>query len=208
MRILVIGDVTSTGGIAHLKSSLWKFRKENNIDFCIVNGENAAFVTGISKELADELFRYGADCITGGNHTMRNRTIYTYLDETPGILRPINFGDEVPGKGYDILDSNGYKILVINAMGTVYIDPVLDSPYAYIDRVLKLESGKYDLAVMDFHAEATGEKLAIAHAYDGKISVIFGRRQTSKFYQTERDTSRTWECAVKAKEYSVWIPKR
>lgn len=174
MKILVVGDVTSPSGIAHLKSKLWKIREENKIDFCIVNGENASFVTGISKELAEELLRHGADCITGGNHTMRNRAVYSYLDDTKELLRPINFGDSVPGRGHAVLDCNGYRILVINAMGTVFIEPSLDSPYPYIDRVLKSEEGKYDLAVLDFHAEASGEKLTLAYAYDGKISVVFG----------------------------------
>lgn len=174
MRILVIGDVTSPAGIAHLKANLWRIRDENKIDFCIVNGENASFVTGISRELAQELLRHGADCITGGNHTMRNRSVYTYLDERAEMLRPINFGDSVPGRGHTVLDCNGYRILVINAMGNAFIEPVLDSPYPYIDRVLKSEAGKYDFAVLDFHAEATGEKLTLAHEYDGQISVIFG----------------------------------
>ncbi len=174
MKILVIGDVTSPGGIRHLKDNLWSARKEYGIDFCIVNGENASFVTGISKELAEELLMYGADCITGGNHTLRNRSVYTYLDDTKEILRPINYGDEAPGRGYTILECNGYKILVINAMGTAFIEPTLDSPYGYIDRVLAREEGNYDIAALDFHAEASGEKLTLAYAYDGKIQIVFG----------------------------------
>ena len=127
MKILVIGDVTSPSGIEHLKRNLWKFRKQNKIDFCVVNGENASFITGISPELAEILLRGGADCITGGNHTLRNKKAYNFLDDTDSVLRPVNFGDSAPGKGYTILDSNGYRMLVINAMGRVHIDPVLDS---------------------------------------------------------------------------------
>ncbi len=174
MKILTIGDVTSPGGIEHLKSNLWRIRKEYGVDFCVVNGENASFITGISPELADVLLRAGADVITGGNHTLRNRAAWTYLDDTSEILRPINFGDSAAGRGYAILDANGYRILVISAMGNVYIEPNLDSPFPFIDRVLRDEAGKYDFAVLDIHAEATGEKYAIAHAYDGKINVIFG----------------------------------
>ena len=174
MKILVIGDVTSPSGIDHLKKNLWKFREKNNIDFCVVNGENASFITGISPELAEVLLRAGADCITGGNHTLRNKRTYTLLDDSDSILRPVNFGDSAPGKGYTILDSNGYRILVINAMGRVHIDPVLDSPFTAIDRVLRQNEGRYDFAILDFHAEATGEKLAVGYAYDGKINVIFG----------------------------------
>ena len=174
MKILVIGDVTSPRGVEHLSRGLWKFRKENGIDFCVVNGENASFVTGISPELADVLLLGGADCITGGNHTLRNKRIYTYLDEKSEILRPVNFGDAAPGKGYTVIDACGWRMLVISAMGNVHIDPVLDSPFAAIDRVLRDMEGKYDFSVLDIHAEATGEKLAVGYAYDGKINVIFG----------------------------------
>ena len=174
MKILAIGDVTSSAGAEHLKNNLWRIRRELGVDFCVVNGENASFISSISPETAEVLLRSGADVITGGNHTMQNRAAYTYLDDTREMLRPINFGDGAPGRGYVILDANGYRVLVINAMGNVHIEPTLDSPYPYIDRVLKYEAGKYDIAVLDIHAEATGEKTAIAFAYDGRISVIFG----------------------------------
>ena len=107
MKLLVIGDVTSRGGIMHLKKNLWRVRQEENVDFCIVNGENASFITGISEELAEELFTAGADVITGGNHTMHNTRAYTYLDDKNAILRPINFGDGAPGHGYAIVDGAG-----------------------------------------------------------------------------------------------------
>lgn len=174
LKILVIGDVTSPKGLEHLKKNLWNFRKTNGIDFCVVNGENASFVTGISPEGAVELLRAGADCITGGNHTMQNKAAYTYLDETAEILRPINFGDSAPGRGYTILDANGYRILVISAMGNVHIEPVLDNPFGFIDSVLREERGNYDFSILDIHAEATGEKLAIGYGYDGRINIIFG----------------------------------
>ena len=174
MKILAIGDVTSPAGLEHLKKNLWKFRETNNIDFCVVNGENASFVTGISPDGAVELLRAGADCITGGNHTMQNKSIYSYLDETREILRPINFGDSAAGRGYTVLDCNGYRVLVISAMGNVHIEPTLDNPFGFIDRVLREEEGKYDVSILDIHAEATGEKLAIGYGYDGKINVIFG----------------------------------
>ena len=174
MRILAIGDVTSPGGVEHLSKKLWKFREENKIDMCVVNCENASFITGASGEIAEKLIKSGADCLTGGNHTIRNKAAYTALDDIEAFLRPINFGDGVVGHGYAIIDVNGYRVLVINAMGNIHIDPVLDSPYPYIDRVLAREEGKYDFCVLDIHAEATGEKLAIGYCYDGKINVIFG----------------------------------
>lgn len=174
MKILVIGDVTSPAGVEHLKNNLWRIRRENNIDFCIVNGENASFITGISPELADLLFQSGADVISGGNHTLRNKSAHTYLDDTREILRPINFGDAAAGHGYTIVDAAGYRMLVICALGNIYMDPVLDNPYGYIDRALRESDGKYDFSILDIHAEATGEKLAMGYAYAGKINVIFG----------------------------------
>ena len=174
MKILVIGDVTSPKGIEHLEKTLWKVRDANKIDLTIVNGENASFVTGISRELSERLIKAGADVITGGNHTLYNRAAYSYLDETKKVLRPINFGNAAPGRGYTIADAQGYRVLVINAMGNVHIEPTLDSPFSHIDRVLSENEGKYDFSVLDIHAEATGEKLAIGYAYDGKINVIFG----------------------------------
>ena len=175
MKILIIGDVTGPGGIAHLKENLWKIREREKADLAIVNAENASFVTGVSPEGAEELFLAGADVLTGGNHTLQNKLAYSYLDEKENILRPINFPAEAPGRGWCIADArNGYRVLVINAMGVVHIEPTLDCPYRYIDRALSEAEGRYDVAVLDFHAEATGEKGAVAYAYDGKISVLYG----------------------------------
>ena len=105
---------------------------------------------------------------------MRNKRTYTYLDDTVEILRPVNFGDDAPGHGYAILDCQGYRMLVINALGRVNMNPVLDSPFNHIDKVLREEEGRYDFAILDIHAEATGEKLAMGYNYDGKINIIFG----------------------------------
>lgn len=174
MKILCIGDVTSPQGVKHLEENLWRIRKEYSIDFCVVNAENASLVNTLTPAQAEILLSSGADVLTGGNHTMRSRSIYTLLDNETRLLRPINFPEDVPGAGYGIYDGAGYRILVLCAMGNVHIEPVLDSPYPYIDRALSREEGKYDFAVLDFHAEATGEKVAMGYAYDGKIHAVFG----------------------------------
>ena len=174
MKILAIGDVTSPGGVMHLEKNLWTQRRKYGIDFCIVNGENASFITGISKDGADVLLRSGADVITGGNHTMQNYSALKMLDETNEVIRPLNYGEDAPGRGYTRIDTGAYRVLVMNAMGNVHIDPQLDAPYSYIEAVLRREAGKYDVAVLDVHAEATGEKLAVAHNFDGRINVVFG----------------------------------
>ena len=96
------------------------------------------------------------------------------LDELTEVVRPINYGDDAPGRGYTVIDTGTARVLVINAMGNVHMEPQLDAPYSFIDAVLSRERGRYDIAVLDIHAEATGEKLAIAHNYDGRINVIFG----------------------------------
>ncbi|MBO5879017.1 MAG: TIGR00282 family metallophosphoesterase [Clostridia bacterium] len=175
MKILIIGDVTGPAGLEHLKKNLWRICSENQTDFVIVNAENASFITGISPDSAEELFLAGADVITGGNHTMQNKLCYSYLDEKENILRPINFPDEACGHGYCIAEAkNGYRVLVISALGTVHMEPQLNSPYSYIDRTLSENQGSYDVSVIDFHAEATGEKGALAYNYDGRVSVVFG----------------------------------
>ena len=174
MNILVIGDVTSPKGIDHLERNLWRVREDNRVDFTVVNGENASFITGISRELAERLLRSGADVITGGNHTLQNRAAHAFLEECPEILRPLNYGDSAPGRGYTIADARGYRILVMNAMGNVHIEPVLDSPFSYVERTLRSLEGRYDFSMLDIHAEATGEKLAVAHAFDGRIDIVFG----------------------------------
>ena len=174
MRILVIGDVTSPKGIDHLERNLWSVREKHRVDLAIVNGENASFITGISRELGERLLRSGADVITGGNHTLQNRNAYSFLEESDAVIRPVNFGDSAPGKGYAIANAKGYRVLVINALGNVHIEPNLDSPFNYVERTLRANAGKYDFAVLDIHAEATGEKLAVGYAFDGRINVIFG----------------------------------
>ena len=158
MRILALGDVTDPRSVDYLKNNLWSFREKNRIDFTIVNGENAGFIFGVSPEQAFDLFSAGTDVITGGNHTMQNKFIHDALISTDKILRPINYPSEAPGMGYTIQNCNGYNIMVINALGCINMEPQLDNPIPFIERALEREKGKYDFSVLDFHAEATGEK--------------------------------------------------
>ena len=174
LKILAVGDVTSQGGIAHLEKNLWNVRRKYEIDFCIVNAENASFITGVSDEGAQILLRSGADVLTGGNHTMQNFSAHKMLEERYEVIRPLNYGDEAPGRGYTVIDTGSVRVLVLNVMGAVHMDPQLDAPYQFVERALLINKGKYDFAVLDVHAEATGEKLAVAHNFDGRISVIFG----------------------------------
>lgn len=174
MRILAIGDVTSEGGVKHLEKELWRVRREEKIDLCIVNAENAGGVYSYTPAQAERLLLAGADVLSGGNHTMRQKASYGIMEENTALLRPINFGGDAPGRGYTVLTVGGVRVMVICAMGNVHIDPVLDAPFDFIERALCREAGNYDIAVLDIHAEATGEKLAVAYAFDGRLSAVFG----------------------------------
>ena len=173
MRILTIGDIVGGISIDHLAKNLSKFTRENKIDFVIVNGENASEIKGISKKDAESLFNIGVDFITLGNHAFGKRDIYDYLDNNNKIIRPANFPSSTPGSGYSIVKVDGYKILIINVLGTMFMT-ALNSPFEVVDHILVREKGNYDFAILDVHAEATSEKLAIAHYFDGKIAIIFG----------------------------------
>lgn len=173
MKILAIGDVVGTKSIAYLGERLWGIRKKYGIDFVVSNGENASDIHGISALDADELLDTGIDLITLGNHTFGRRDIYEKLSDSNNIIRPANYPPLAPGGGYTVLNVSGWKILGINVMGTALMES-LACPFATVERILERERGNYDFAIMDIHAEATSEKLALARYFDGRISVMFG----------------------------------
>ena len=174
MKILVFGDVMTPSSVDYLAKHLWDIRRREGADFAVVNAENASFLGGIAPDGARRLLEGGADVLTGGNHTMQTRAIHAEMEKDGRILRPLNYPAAVPGEGYTIVDAQGYRILVLNAQGMVYMEPMLNHPVPYIERALRQEEGKYDIALLDFHAEATGEKLAVAHIFDGRLSAIWG----------------------------------
>ncbi len=171
MRIFTIGDVVSDRGCEFLRAKLPPFKKVKGVDFCIVNGENSAVGNGITPFSADYLFDSGADFITTGNHVFRRREIYDYLDGKSRIIRPANFSRLSPGKGYETVDLGFTSITVINLSGRVYMD-ACDNPFDTADRILNEINSK--TVIVDFHAEATAEKGALAHWLDGRVSVLFG----------------------------------
>ena len=174
IRVLMIGDVLTPTAADFLARILWRYRSENGVDFVIVNGENASFLGGISGEAAERLLAGGVDCITGGNHTLQTRSAFRLLDEGRSMLRPLNYPDGAPGAGYTILPAAGARILVLSALGCVYMEPGIPDPLPMIERILARESGGFDVSVLDLHAEATGEKLTTAYALDGRISAVIG----------------------------------
>ena len=173
MRILAIGDVVGTAAVEYLSRSLWELRKKEKIDFVVANGENATDCRGVMPRDADALLDAGVDLITLGNHTYGMRDIYSYLDDTDRVIRPANYPPMAPGCGYAIVRVDGFRVLCINISGRVFMEP-LASPFDTVDRILEREQGGYDFALMDIHAEATSEKLALAHYFDGRVAVMFG----------------------------------
>lgn len=173
MKVLCLGDVVGEEGTAAIEKSLPGLIRETRADLTIVNGENSADGNGISKNSAERIYDAGADVITGGNHTFRRREIYTALDDEEYLIRPANYPAEAPGMGYVIADVNGYRVLVINVLGCVYMDP-MTPPHETIEKILRAEKGRYDLSVCDVHGEATSEKLFLGRYFDGRLSVVFG----------------------------------
>lgn len=174
LRIMTIGDVTSPRAASALAERLWQVRREYAVDLLVINAENAGVIIGPSPDTAKLLLSSGADVLTGGNHILQNTALHALLENDSRILRPANFPPEVAGSGYTIAEAKGYRVLVLNVMGRVHMDPPLDSPFAAAESILRREEGRYDIAVMDVHAEATGEKMAIAMHLDGRFAAIWG----------------------------------
>lgn len=175
-RVLCLGDVVGVPAVEALRRRLPSLQRENGVQFTVVNGENARLGqgNGLSAEDAEALFDAGADVITGGNHSFRQRSVYGMLDERPELLRPINASPAAPGHGAVLVQAGGVSVLVLNAVGQSFMDPPAENPIFSLERALAREKGRYDLAILDFHAEATGEKFALASLFDRKIGIIFG----------------------------------
>jgi metallophosphoesterase (TIGR00282 family) len=172
MNILCIGDVVGNSGCNYVKTHLPALKKINEIDFVIANGENSAEGNGITPLSAGQLFDAGVDVITTGNHVFRRREIYTMLNENPYLLRPANYPEPAPGKGYTIIDTTKAQLCIINLMGTVFMEN-LENPFFTIDRLLS-ELPQDMIIIMDIHAEATSEKKALAFHIDGKVTAVYG----------------------------------
>ena len=173
LKILALGDVVGRRTIDYLRANLWGRRTALGADFVVANGENVSEIHGITADDAAALFDCGIDFITTGNHVFRTRSVKALLDSSSDIIRPANYPAACPGVGYSIKNVNGWRLLCMNVMGVVYLES-LSSPFEVIDRILERERGNYDLSLLDIHAEATSEKLAMARYFDGRINIIFG----------------------------------
>ena len=173
MRILALGDVVGRQAVEYLEQTVWGIRRKYKIDFVIANGENANDIRGLSAADAKRLWQCGVDVITLGNHAFGQKDIHDLLDSESRIIRPANFPVNASGMGYTVVDSMGYRMLCINVCGRVNMDAYGD-PFDAVEKILSREDGRYDYAILDIHAEATSEKLAMARVFDGRIHVMFG----------------------------------
>lgn len=176
MRILAIGDVCGSIGCNTVRKILPKLKKEKNINFVVINGENSADGNGITPSSAQTLFSCGADVITGGNHSLRRREICSMMEENYFLLRPDNLPEELAGSGYCLVDCGYTSVAVINLSGTIYLDSLnATSPFYKADLLIEhAKSQGAKIILVDFHAEATSEKRALGIYLDGKVSALWG----------------------------------
>ena len=172
LNLLAVGDVVSDDGLNYLSKHLRQVKRLHDVHFTVVNGENASGV-GILPRQAQEIFDAGADVITLGNHTWNRIQIAPFLDENRYILRPANYTSRVPGRGWGVFEGpRGIRIGVMNLIGRCEMDSNFDNPFTVADRILK--EGGADIAVVDFHAEATSEKGAMGYYLDGRVQAVWG----------------------------------
>lgn len=182
MKILAVGDLVGECGLNILKQTLPKIRKEKNIDFVIVNAENVASGMGITAKDFNELLKLKVDVITMGNHTWAKKDIFTFIDN-PKLLRPANYSKGVVGKGIGIYECKNKKIAVMNLIGRTDMHVLSENPFTVAQELL--DEVKADIKIIDFHAEATAEKIAMKYFIDGKATVLFG---THTHVQTADET--------------------
>jgi len=171
LKVLCVGDVVGTPGLERVRRSLRYLKRKTGADFVIVNGENAAAI-GITPQQAEDIFAAGADLITLGNHSFAKREIVPYLDETERILRPANLAPQAPGQGWGIYETKAGPIAVIDLIGRCGMDYGPDNPFLLVEKLLsQLETR---LVLVELHAEATSEKLAMGYMLDGRVSAVWG----------------------------------
>lgn len=170
-HILAVGDVVGEPGLRHLEKTLRPLQKLKNIHFTVVNGENASGV-GLTPDQARRIYDAGADAVTLGNHTFGKMQIRDLLDDVPWLLRPANYTGRAPGRGCEIFGLGGVRVRVVNLIGRCGLDWKANDPFTTADKLLKL--GQADFTLVDFHAEATSEKLALGYYLDGRVSALWG----------------------------------
>ena len=190
MNILAVGDVVGKPGVQAIKDKLKNIKYENEIDLTIVNGENSADGMGITKSILETLYDAGADVVTMGNHTWGKKDIFSFIDEEKNLIRPANYPDSLPGYGTTIVKCKDKKVGIIDLIGRVNVGGTFDSPFEKADEEIeKLKKDGADIIIVEFHAEATAEKIALGYYLKEKANIVYGTHthvQTAdeKIYQT------------------------
>ncbi len=173
MRVMLTGDVVGRGGRRAFREITPQLRREKHIDVVIVNGENSAHGKGYTRTSLDELYQGGADVVTSGNHVWDKKDVLEFIDREPFLIRPANYPEGVPGKGYCIFPWKAKNIGVMNLSGRVFM-PELDDPFQKVEELLREMKSECDLLFLDFHAEATSEKMAMGWYLDGRVNAVVG----------------------------------
>lgn len=184
MNILAIGDIVGEIGVKKIVKELPKLKEKYDIDFCIINGENSAGGMGITKKIFDSLINAGADVITMGNHTWGKKDIFSFIDDKR-IVRPANYTKGLPGNDYSIVNKNNKRIAVINLIGRTSMGILSENPFIVANDIYNKLKNQADIFVLDFHAEATAEKIAMGYYMDGKYTIVYG---THTHVQTADET--------------------
>ena len=170
-KVLAVGDVVGNPGLERIRKSLRQLKRKYDVDFTVVNGENAA-VVGLLPHQAEEILDAGADAITMGNHTWGKRELTAYLDDCTQILRPANYAPQVPGRGWQVFDTKAGKVALIDLIGRCNMDYGPDNPFLMVEKIKKQLDAK--IILVEFHGEATSEKLAMGYMLDGQVSAVWG----------------------------------
>lgn len=184
MRVLAVGDIVGRVGLEKLKEVLPKVVSENNIDFVIVNGENAADGMGITEKMYKEMLNLNVDVVTMGNHTWGKKEIFNFINDKH-IIRPANYPSNNPGRGYDIYECKDKTIAVINLIGRTTMTVLSENPFLVAKEIIDEIKEAVDIIIIDFHAEATAEKIALGYYLDGEVTAVFG---THTHVQTADET--------------------
>ncbi|MDQ0059739.1 TIGR00282 family metallophosphoesterase [Paenibacillus harenae] len=183
-NVLFIGDIVGNVGRSALKRVLPALKSKYNPHIIIVNGENAAAGRGITANIAKEFFEWGVHGITMGNHTWDNKDLFEWIDDEPRLVRPANFHESAPGQGMAFIKANGKQLAIINLQGRTFLPPI-DCPFNKADELVEQAGQKTNNILVDFHAEATSEKIAMGWHLDGRASIVVG---THTHVQTNDDT--------------------
>lgn len=170
-EILFLGDVVGRPGRQHVKKYLKELKTRP--DLVIVNAENAAHGFGLTEKIVKEFIEAGVDVLSGGNHTFDKKELFDFIDNYDFILRPANYPKGTPGSGTFIFEADGFKVGILNLMGRVFMEP-LNSPFLTADEMVDSLKDKVDSILVDFHAEATAEKVALGHYLDGRVACVLG----------------------------------